>query len=170
MGVKDLTKLIREKVPHAISTKKVQDLSGKRIAIDTYIYIFKYKCVLREQWINGFNQLCQTFRQNEIVPIFVFDSKAPPEKLAEQQRRREDGLKRKEATDHLKDALAVYKETSVLDDQLYQCHLKLQKTTTPELDIGALENLINKRDGQFISITADDIANLKTFFVIITLE
>ena len=174
MGVKDLTKLVREKVPHAISNKSIQDLSGKRIAIDTYIYIFKYKCVLRERWMDGFNHLCLAFKQNDIAPIFVFDSKAPPEKLCEQKRRREEGRKRREATDHLKDALIVYKETDVLDEQLYHCHLKLQKKTDGPLvdqpvklelgDIGVLEEFINKRDGQDISITTADVANLKTLF------
>jgi 5'-3' exonuclease len=173
MGVKDLTKLVREKVPHAISNKSIQSLSGKRIAIDTYIYIFKYKCVLRERWMDGFNHLCLAFKQNDVAPMFVFDSKAPPEKLCEQKRRREDAQKRKEATDHLKDALIVYKETNVLDEQLYHCHLKLQKKNDGALaepvklelgDIGVLEEFINKRDGQCISITSDDVANLKTLF------
>ena len=44
MGIKSLTKLIKNKSPDSISTSQYHKLSGKRIAIDASLYI--YQCLM----------------------------------------------------------------------------------------------------------------------------
>ena len=44
MGIKSLTKLIKQKAPESIVTSQYHKLSGKRIAIDASLYI--YQCLM----------------------------------------------------------------------------------------------------------------------------
>ena len=41
MGIKSLTKLIKQKAPDSIVTSQYHKLSGKRIAIDASLYIYQ---------------------------------------------------------------------------------------------------------------------------------
>ena len=42
MGIKSLTKLIKENAGDSIQTKKLYQLSGKKVAIDISIFIYQY--------------------------------------------------------------------------------------------------------------------------------
>lgn len=42
MGIKQLTKLIADNAPEAISYKKIESLSGRRIAIDASMSIYQF--------------------------------------------------------------------------------------------------------------------------------
>ena len=51
MGIKSLTKLIKQKAPDSITTSQYHKLSGKRIAIDASLYI--YQCLMNVRGKNG---------------------------------------------------------------------------------------------------------------------
>ena len=56
----------------------MSDLSGKEIAIDISIYLYKYESdnVLLE----NIYLMLSIFRHYNVIPIFIFDGKPPPEK------------------------------------------------------------------------------------------
>lgn len=89
MGIKGLLQFLRSKAPHTIKTISVQDFSHKSVAIDISLFIYKYKVSYGPAWIEYIINLITYLRSHHIEPLVVFDGKAPVEKQAEQQYRRE---------------------------------------------------------------------------------
>jgi len=79
MGIPYLTKFLKTRCSKkSIYTIPLSKLFGKRIAVDTSIYMYKYE---RENMlIRKFYQMISTFRYYKITPIFVFDGIPPMEK------------------------------------------------------------------------------------------
>ena len=88
MGIKHLNKFLRNSCPHSIRPISIADLSGKRIAVDISIYLYKYEAeglLLENMYL-----MLSIFRYYNVIPIFIFDGKAPAEKKELLQKRRED--------------------------------------------------------------------------------
>jgi 5'-3' exonuclease len=80
MGVKCLNRYLTQQCQKSsISKEHISCLKGKKIAIDTSIYLYKYRSqdALQESFYN----MISLFRKYEITPFFVFDGKPPPEKM-----------------------------------------------------------------------------------------
>ena len=92
MGIKNLHKFIRSECKNSIRPISLYELSGKKIAIDISIYMFKYAA--DGGLIENIYLMLTLFAHYNIVPIFIFDGKPPAEKKELILRRRED---RKEA-------------------------------------------------------------------------
>lgn len=86
MGIKGISKLIRE-YGKDIS---MSDLQNKRIAIDTSIYLYKFKYNTNGyDFIKRFiSQIC-LFKTNNITPIYIFDGKPPVEKMVTLNKRKD---------------------------------------------------------------------------------
>ena len=88
MGIKHLNKFLRTECGDSIKVISIAELSGKKIAIDISIYMYKYES--NEALIENMYIMLTVFRQYNIIPIFIFDGKPPTEKKALLQKRRED--------------------------------------------------------------------------------
>jgi flap endonuclease-1 len=88
MGIKHLNKFLRTECGDSIKVISIAELSGKKIAVDISIYMYKYES--NEALIENMYILLAIFRQYNIIPIFIFDGKPPTEKKALLQKRRED--------------------------------------------------------------------------------
>lgn len=88
MGIKDLNKFLRTECGDSIKLISIAELSGKKIAIDISIYMYKYES--NEALIKNMYIMLTVFMQHNIIPIFIFDGKPPTEKKALLQKRRED--------------------------------------------------------------------------------
>jgi flap endonuclease-1 len=88
MGIKNLNKFLRTECGDSIKVISIAELSGKKIAIDISIYMYKYES--NEALIENMYIMLTVFRQYNIIPIFIFDGKPPTEKKALLQKRRED--------------------------------------------------------------------------------
>ena len=124
MGIKGLTLFIRSKAPGVMRSTHLREYKGATIAIDTAIYIFKYKCVAGPQWMSSFVSMISMFAKYDIKPVYVFDSQAPPEKLKEQQRRRVLARLRGQDTEYLINALDLYKCSGECDPMLWAFYQK----------------------------------------------
>jgi 5'-3' exonuclease len=108
MGVKGLYKYLETKHPQCVRYVDLENLSGCSLAIDAsvWLYISMYK-VTEESNRNHvtyfFNHIIELF-QNNIVPIFVFDGKAPEAKelvlKQREKRKRELQTKIADAKEH----------------------------------------------------------------------
>jgi len=87
MGIKDLTSFLRKRHPKVFKEIRIEDLRYKRVAVDTTLYIFKLKMAAGSRWLDGFVNLVASLRKHGIHPIFIYDTKSPPEKLQEQKER-----------------------------------------------------------------------------------
>lgn len=88
MGIKHLNKFLRTECSDSIKAIQIAELSGKKIAVDISIYMYKYEST--ESLIENMYIMLTLFRQHNITPIFIFDGKPPTEKKALLQKRRED--------------------------------------------------------------------------------
>lgn len=96
MGIKLLNTFIKTKCKNNNSISKVHlcQLKGKKIAVDTSIYMYRY--LSENSLIENFYTLCSIFYKYEIIPIFVFDGKPPIEKQEEITQRKDDKKNAKE--------------------------------------------------------------------------
>lgn len=138
MGIKNLNKYLQQSCNKSINHIHLSELSGKRIVIDTSIYLYRFMgegCLLE-----NFYLMISIFRQYNIIPLFVFDGKPPAEK--------EDMLKQRKL--EKKEAQTKYK---LLEKNL--------DSATEEEKIELKENMDNLKR-QFIRIHHIDIENVKT--------
>ena len=110
MGIKGLNDFIKKKYPTTIKDINISELKYKKLAIDTSLYLYKYKIILGEKWIDGFINLIMCLRKNDVHPVFIFDNGAPKEKIEEQKRRRETVNKRNYEILEIERLLKKYRE------------------------------------------------------------
>jgi flap endonuclease-1 len=80
MGVKCLNRYLTQQCQKtSIMKEHISCLKGQKIAIDTSIYLYKYRSqdALQESFYN----MISLFRKYDIIPLFIFDGKPPPEKM-----------------------------------------------------------------------------------------
>lgn len=121
MGIKNLHSFLRSKAHPIYKTISLDNLQETKIAIDTSIYMCRYKSSMATKWLQGFWNLIQYLGQKKITPLFVFDSQAPPEKDLEKQQRREAKSKTVEKIIQLNKEWEKYIEKNIsFDKQTFQ--------------------------------------------------
>ena len=88
MGIKNLNRFFKEECKGSIQVTNLSQFSGKKIAIDISIYLYKYSA--DNTLIENIYLMLSVFRHYNIIPVFVFDGKPPAEKKALLQRRKDD--------------------------------------------------------------------------------
>ena len=79
MGIKHLNRFLKENCSkNAIRKIEIQQIHGKIVVIDASIYMYKY--MADGALIENMYQLISILLLNNIIPLFVFDGKPPPEK------------------------------------------------------------------------------------------
>ena len=80
MGIRNLNKYFKEECKNsdAIKLTHMSQLSGKKIAVDISIYLYKFAS--DDTLIENIYLMLSIFRHYNIIPIFVFDGKPPAEK------------------------------------------------------------------------------------------
>ena len=109
MGIRNLNRFLRDNCPDSIRCINLADLSGKRIAIDISIYLYKYEA--ENALLENMYVMLSIFRHYNIIPIFIFDGKPPPEKRALLIKRKEDREEAQEEYEKLKNHLDNNDET-----------------------------------------------------------
>jgi len=121
MGIRSLTSLIKQKSPGSIETTALYSLSGKRVAIDTSIFLYKSLSNYRHNGdylknkegkivshlVGIFYKTIQ-YLSFGITPIYIFDGKPPIEKkdlLIERSKKAEENKILSETTTDPEEAL-----------------------------------------------------------------
>lgn len=79
MGIKSLNTILKNYAPGAIKKIPYHNLKGKIIAIDTSIYLYRFK-YSTNNIINGFSNQIIKFLKNGIIPFYILDGIPPEEK------------------------------------------------------------------------------------------
>lgn len=138
MGIKNLNKYLYEKCRKTSITKvHFRELSGKTIVIDTSIYLYHF--LGENALMENMYLFISIMRLYNIIPIFIFDGKPPPEK---------NELLRKRYMDK-KDAQRKYN-----DLQLLLANMTAEERRLTELEMNNLKR-------QFVRIYDDDIKKVK---------
>jgi len=140
MGIRYLNRFLKDNASSSINLCKLSEFSGKKIAIDISIYMYKFAS--DGTLIENIYLMLSVFRHYNIIPIFVFDGKPPPEKRQLLQKRKQDKKEAEEEYYKLKDSLETNKN---MDDNEKQ-------------EIKYNMDMLKKR---FVSINKNDIENVK---------
>lgn len=161
MGIKDLTIFLKEYAPNSISKGNLSQLGGyietkikslndseedkiikrkKRAAIDTSLFLYKYKYRAGDNFINEFLEQINRLLVNDIEPIYVFDGIPPSEKMDTINSRKE----RKQASyDKIKDIeiklanpslVPNSEEEKLLKEELFKTKKKTISVTTKDIN------------------------------------
>jgi hypothetical protein len=88
MGIQNLNRFFKEECKGSIQVTNLSQFSGKKIAIDISIYLYKYSG--DGTLIENIYLMLSIFRHYNITPVFVFDGKPPAEKKALLQKRKDE--------------------------------------------------------------------------------
>ena len=139
MGIRNLNRFLRDNCPESIRCINISELSGKKIAVDISIYLYKYES--DNALLENMYSMISIFRYYNIIPIFIFDGKPPPEKKALLQKRREDRV-------------SAQKEYDAL-----QLQLNSKEYSDDKQDIIAAMDQLKK---QLVQINKNKIENVKS--------
>jgi flap endonuclease-1 len=140
MGIKQLNRFIKNNVKDSMKLISIKELSGKKIAIDISIYMYKYAS--DGNLIENIYLMLAIFRHYDIIPIFIFDGKPPIEKKEVLIKRSEEKKEAEEEFNKLKSIL----------------------TNNSNIDNDEKQELVNNMDllkKKFIRISKNDIQNVK---------
>ena len=90
MGIKNLTKLIRQFAPNAIQQQDISTYAGKRVAVDANLFVYKFlhgPDAHPSRALYGFLDLERWFRKFDIRAVYVFDGRKLEAKKPEIERR-----------------------------------------------------------------------------------
>jgi flap endonuclease-1 len=107
MGIKYLNRFFRTECNDAIKFISIKELSGKKIAVDISIYMYKYEA--ENSLIENMYLMISIFRYYNIIPIFIFDGKPPTEKKELLEKRKNNKKEAEEKYNKLKTELVTNK-------------------------------------------------------------
>lgn len=148
MGVRNLNRFIQHKCPDASFRVHLKELSGKRIAVDTSIYMYRYSgegALLENMYL-----MASVFRHYNIHAVFVFDGPPPPQKteIIEIRKKKKDQAKKQydallKMTKEKKDASGCEITTTELDDiEETMRELKKQFIRLRDCDVSTVKELL----------------------------
>lgn len=140
MGIRYLNRFLKDNASSSITLCNLAELSGKKIAIDISIYIYRFIC--DDTLIENIYLMLSVFKYYNIIPIFIFDGKPPSEKRELLQKRKKNKQEAEEEYNLLKKSLENNKYTDDIDKQEIIYNMDMLKK-------------------KFISIDKNDIQNVK---------
>ena len=145
MGIKNLNPFITKKASDGIKDVDISEIEGDKLAIDTSIFLYKFMHSLK--FIDSFIQQIFHFKKFNITPVYVFDGAPPKEKQDTLNLRKEQ-----------KDKLCLKME---------QIQQQIREKKKNKEECKELQKELFKLKKKCITITRDDIMNLKNVFNIL---
>ena len=174
MGIKGLHKVLQKYAPGCYQTKHLSEFAYQRIAIDISLYLYKYKAIAGDRWMDSFVYLINCLRKWNIHCVFVYDSKAPVEKLEEQQRRRQVRAKQGDRVTELEQEIAVYEQGGEPSERMIDICKKEgvvsllrqggQNGGRQLIDLRLVKRKLETMRSQIISINDDDLEASREIF------
>ena len=90
MGIRGLSRYLKNNINAGVSKMNLSELSGKKVVIDTSIYMYRFN--ENNEMFENFYSMILMFRRANITPLFIFDGVPPKEKnetIKERQEERE---------------------------------------------------------------------------------
>jgi flap endonuclease-1 len=137
MGIRYLNRFLREHCVEGINKIPLSDLKGKKIAIDTSIYLYRF--IKENALLENFYLMISIFREYNIIPLFVFDGKPPKEKNEILKKRKDDKL--------------------IAENKYIELKEKLD--SADKKDIKQIKENMEILQNDFIKISHTDIENVK---------
>src|SRR3990167_519426 len=175
MGIKSLTKFLKDKFPSVFELIHISEYKYEKICIDNFMVLLRYKSFYWNPdnpddyfWLTMYMKFFVTLREHNVHPFVINDVRegAPKEKNREIQKRREAKQKMQSQICDLQEAVDVYhsegKISSVLLD--FQKKKKIQSSiigNKEQLNIFGIEGYLKSLRKQLCHITEQDIVHSK---------
>jgi flap endonuclease-1 len=165
MGIRALNKFLQAKCKSSIKSIPLSELSGKKIAVDISIYLYKY--ISENSLLENLYLMISLFRTNNITPIFIFDGKPPVEKNETIATRKKNKTDAREEYYRLKLLVENMKmETDIVPETELATSLETETETIANAqkqnEINDMYQAMEQLKKKFVSIKYDDIQNVKT--------
>mgnify|MGYP001193498635 CR=1 FL=1 len=177
MGIKNLHKFLKNNCIEIYTPVHLSNYSYKKVGIDISLYMFKYKTIYGDQWLQAFVRLIACLRNNEIHCVFVYDNGAPPEKDLEKQTRIDSRNKIRDKIKLIEVDVKKYHNSGEISDLLIEIYEKyrnqdkvkrlLKSDNNIDFDVTVVETRIDKMKGQTVKIDSYDFELTKELFDII---
>ena len=165
MGIKNLHKFLKKHCENIYIQKHLSSFAYKKVAIDTSLYMYKFKACYSTGWLASFINLVAKLRKYNIHCIFIYDNGCPDEKIKEKENRAASKDKLQDKAAMIKAELDTYYATGEISEFLK----KLSEKDTPEkvkrlltnniFDIKAVERKLNKM-GPATSLVINRVRNI----------
>jgi len=116
MGIPTLNSFLQQKCTKAITRIHLQKLEGKKIAVDTSIYLYKFES--SGNLIEQFYLFLILLNKYKITPLFIFDGKTPQMKQDTIIKRRQEKDAAIESYNKLKEFIEIEGSTPELASKL----------------------------------------------------
>ena len=134
MGIKNLTKFLSEKYPEVFERNvKLDEYAFKKIAVDTAIFMCKFKASNADEWMDSFASLIIWMRRANVHPVFLLDDGMPPEKAAEKRKRALCRKRQEDRVEFLSRAVEEYGECGGFDGLREESAALLRETFAKEI-------------------------------------
>lgn len=172
MGIKDLTAFLKEYAPDSISKGNLNTLGKQfgtqnrkaRAAIDTSLFMYKYKYRSGDDFINEFLEQINRLLVNNIEPIYVFDGAPPLEKKQTIDNRKERQVAMLEKINDLNQTLKnLNQEINNLSEDSDEKNSKLEQQKKLVFEIA-------KTKRKSVHVSSSDINKLKYFLDIMNIK
>jgi flap endonuclease-1 len=141
MGIKNLNRFLRDNAKNSIKFESISNLSGKKIAIDISIYMYKYAS--EDNLIENMYLMLSIFRHYNVIPIFIFDGKPPAEKKELLQKRREGKKEAELEYNNLKNKLQINENMDDIEKQEITNNMDMLKRKFVNVSKNDIENVKN---------------------------
>jgi len=172
MGIKHLHRLLEKYAPGCYRHTHLSQYSYKKIAIDISLYLYKYKAIHGDRWLECFLTLIVCLRKWDVHCIFIYDGKAPAEKGDEQLRRRESRVKLNNKLNEIEQEIVAFDDTGVVGPLIEEIHKKeggfvpfFRKNA--KINIQLIKSKFEAMKNMMINITSDDIKVSKQLFEVL---
>ena len=198
MGIKNLHPFLRKNCPEIYETVHLSEYAFKKVAIDTSLYLCKFKAICGDRWLSAFVNLVSCLRRNEIHCVFIYDTGCVKEKERERAERRAQQQKNKDKVEEWDDAYNEYELTGEVPTILVELHAKLvakeekdaEKSdfkdvkiksflrkskgdegnkVTDKINMKIVKERIEKSRGQILDISKEDFQLTKELFDILNI-
>lgn len=166
MGIKNLSKFLKERFPSLFENIHISDYAYQKVAIDTSLYMCHYKASYGEiGWLEAFIRLVSCLRQNEIHCVFIYDSGHPIEKTNEKKQRSEQKEKARNRINDVERLLEEYEQTNIITPALSKFHDERLPSTI--FTIKGVQFELAKMKKQNFTVTKEDFLVTKKLFDIL---
>ena len=179
MGIRMLNKFLQEKCKDSISCIDLSSLSGKKIVVDISIYLYKF--LSEGALLENLYLMISIFRENNIIPIFIFDGKPPSEKndtiafrKKNKKNAREEYYRLKQILDDIASDAESCKESDIVSlcennvttnaSNIGKTVVEFDEETTITIPTNSIEirNMMERLKKKFVILKSEHIQNAKT--------
>ena len=135
MGIKNINLLLTQKCGNCIVRKNIREYSGKIIAIDISIFLYKY-LYNNDDHLDGLTRQLLRLLKNGITPLYIFDGEPPKAKdevLLNRCIRKNHLLQKKDELNKTLNDTTDIEEIKKINDELTRVSKKIIRVTSIHL-------------------------------------